>query len=60
MLEAKINVAISDKLSALFDRAKKKTPEISQCSNRKTFGQNVHVVFVFFLIKDIVVYLREH
>lgn len=42
-------------------KKKKKTPEISQCSNRKTFGQNVPVVFFFFfLIKDIVVYLREH
>lgn len=41
-------------------KKKKKTPEISQCSNRKTFGQNVPVVLFFFLIKDIVVYLREH
>lgn len=39
-------------------KKKKKNPEISQCSNRKTFGQNVPVVV--FLIKDIVVYLREH
>lgn len=39
--------SLTNCLHALFDRAKKKkkSPEISQCSNRKTFRQNVPVVF---------------
>lgn len=52
--------SLTNCLHYLIEQKKKKTPEISQCSNRKTFGQNVPVVFFFFLIKDIVVYLREH
>lgn len=43
--------SLTNCLHYLIEQKKKKTPEISQCSNRKTFGQNVPVVFVFFWSK---------
>lgn len=40
--------SLTNCLHYLIEQKKKKNPEISQCSNRKTFGQNVPVVLFFF------------